>query len=77
MKTSYKKELQKQIDYGCIHMRGNFFCDVEQQTEKAVKIQYLGMFHWVPKSAFQGRKHGDLIVFGMQQWMINKIYSKY
>ena len=70
-------ELQKHIASGSIHMKGNFFCDVEKETEKAVQIQYLGMLHWVPKSAFQEYKHGHMIVFGMKQWMINTIMEKY
>ncbi len=67
------KELQKQIESGSIHTNQNFFLDVEKQTEKAVNVMYFGKYVWIPKSVFQEQKLGDLIVFGMKQWFINKL----
>ena len=58
-------------------MDGNFFLDVEQQTDRAVKIQYLGKYHWCPKSAFIAKKIDEMTVFGMKRWMVAKIMSKY
>jgi hypothetical protein len=71
------KELQLQIESGSIQMDGNFFLDVEGQTEKAVKVHYLGKLHWMPKSVFQPKIFAGLTVFGIKQWMIDKITSKY
>ena len=70
-------ELQLQIENGSIHMVGNYFIDVEKQTEKAVQVQYLGKLHWMPKSVFQLKDMGGLIVFGMKQCMSDKIMNKY
>ena len=67
------KELQKQIENGSIHTNTNFFIDVYKQTEKAVNVNYFGKKVWIPKSVFQEQKFGDLIVFGMKQWFINKL----
>ena len=67
------KELQKQIENGSIHTNTNFFLDVYKQTEKAVNVNYFGKKVWIPKSVFQEKKFGDLIVFGMKQWFINKL----
>lgn len=66
-------ELQKQIENGSIHTNTNFFLDVYKQTEKAVNVNYFGKKVWIPKSVFQEQKFGDLIVFGMKQWFINKL----
>lgn len=67
------KELQKQIENGSIHTNTNFFLDVYRHTEKAVNVNYFGKKVWIPKSVFQEKKHGDLIVFGMKQWFIKKL----
>jgi len=78
IKSSVTMEtLQTQIDNGAIHMLGNFFLDVDGQTEKAVKVQYLGRYHWMPKSVFKSRKLGDMTVFGIQQWMIDKVMNNF
>lgn len=63
---------------GSIHMNGNFFCDVEKHTEKAVYFQYLGKFHWLPKSAFIGKDLGDgCVVFSIKPFFYKQIMSKF
>ena len=68
--------LQEQINIGSIHIRSGYFLDVEAETEKAVKVQYSGKFHWIPKSAFvQDYTIGDdeCVLFAIKEWMYRKI----
>lgn len=70
-------ELQKQINYGSIHTSCNFFLDVYKQTEKAVNVNYYGRKIWMPKSVFKPQKMGDMIVFSVSKWFIDKLNNKF
>jgi hypothetical protein len=62
---------------GSIHMSGNFFCDVEKETEKAVYIQYFGKLHWLPKSAFVGKELGGIVLFSIKPFFAKQIMNKF
>lgn len=62
---------------GSIHMKGNFFLDVEKETEKAIFFQYFGKRHWLPKSAFIGSFFGDMVVFTIKPFFSKQIMDKF
>lgn len=67
--------------YGSISFAGKndaFFLDVAKETEKAVYFQFLGKYHWLPKSAFViDKKYSDekCVFFRIKPFFADKVWN--